>query len=324
MSTTPRPLSARRVWSALALAGCTAVIGVTGWSAASATPSHSVDAAAYRVAGLETRTARNPSVGLPNHVAVKKVTVACPRGKVVLGGEVVPQEHTANGYPVFVDDSQLALAQSEPGILPDGRHTWTGKVAETSVGSPYRWNLTVTATCATPPPRYDLVSMSTDVSDDTVQEAHADCVDGRTVLGSGARVRSLADNPGVSLQVNRVDALGGLVRAQAAAHPSHAEPPQWGLTSVAICADRPSGWRHVNGLSPVDPAVHTEVARVTCPAGTRALSPGGALSGHVNGRAGLTTLTTATTRGVEHFRSGDSWRPVLARTICSHADLEDG
>lgn len=314
-----RSRTVRRRWATAALAGCTVVAALAASAPATA---GAADAAPYRITGLERAGAQNPTSGVPNHTPVKKVTVACPPGKVVLGGAVSSTEFPASG----VSANQLALTQTEPGLLPDGRYTWSAKVAETSVGTPHPWRMQVIAICADRPPRYDLESASTDVSTNAVQETHAVCAGGRAVLGGGARVRSLAENPGVSLQVNRVDALGGLMRAQAAAHPRAGSAPEWGLTSVVICADKPSGWEMVNDLSTEPASAPVQDEDALCTGNRRTLSVGAALTADGDGRAGLHVVGAGVrrgfVRGVEHFPTNLNWGPVLVRMICADADPE--
>lgn len=256
----------------------------------------------------------------PDHRPVKRVTVACPLGKVIVGGG-------ATAYEVVGDEWRwsryLTITQLEPGLLIDGRYTWTGAMEESGAGVSNPWVLRVTAECADRPPQYALRQEMAPVSDEPSKTAAATCPTGTKVIGGGAAVRSLAEKRRVSLTMSRVDALGVLMRTQAHAAPRGTTEP-WGLLATAVCADqRIEGYEIRNALSSGEDeedkwSQPMQSAVAECSLGREPLSAGGAVSDDLGGYAGLGTVATyGLAIGHEPYPNNENWGFVLARLICA-------
>lgn len=296
-------------------------------STAAAAPAPRATDATYRITGIELKSGADPANDNADHDPVKKVVLACPAGKVILGGGVTAYE--------FYDSqvrftSRLSVTQLEPGLLTDGRYTWSATVEESGIGTNNPWRLVAIATCADRPPGYDLEGESTSISGTGSKEVAPDCLPGRKMIGGGAAIRSTADTKRVGLTMARVDALGGLLRARAHAAPLGAAAP-WGLTATVVCADdNIEGYEIRDEVSSDDPLEWSQSIQstsVTCPSDKLALTTGGALSTDAGGRAtlggiGAWGLNYGTAVGHESYPTSQTWGFVLARTVCATAELE--
>jgi len=270
-------------------------------------------AASYHITGLE---AVGGASG-PDHRRVKKVTAACPLGKVIVGGG-------ATGYERVDDEWRwtryLTITQLEPGLLSDGRYTWTAAMEESGPGTSNPWMLMTSAHCINRPPLYALRQEMTPISSEPSKTVAATCPTGSKVIGGGAAIRSLADKEQVGLTMARVDALGGLTRTQAHAAPTAPTEP-WGLLATAVCADgRIEGYEIRNATSSEDEDEWSrpiQIAEAGCSRGKEPLSTGGAVSDDLGGHATLGTIASyGLVIGHEPYPTNELWGFVLARLIC--------
>jgi hypothetical protein len=171
------------------------------------------------------------------------VGVACPPGKQILGGG-------AHLYSRFQPD-RLALTRLQPyGPGTDAENPYgygfRASAVETDSSVTSDWYIWAHAYCADPVAGLHIVPRTTDWSAASVLATDAVCPSGERALGTGARIITPlpGGDPegGLGLQVARVDALGGLARAQARIVPSGYAHWAWRLAAYAVCAPRPSGY----------------------------------------------------------------------------------
>jgi len=277
---------------------------------------HPVPAAAvsYRITGLESAGGHAG----PDHRPVKKVTAACPLGKVIVGGGATGYERVDGEWRWT---RHLTITQLEPGLLADGRYTWTAAMEERGTGTSNPWMLLSSAHCVNRPPQYALRQEMTPISPEPSKTAAATCPTGTKMIGGGAAIRSLAEREQVGLTMARVDALGGLMRTQAHAAPTGTTEP-WGLLATAVCADaRIEGYEIRNAISSEDEdewARPIQIAEAGCSRGRTPLSAGGAVSDDGGGRAALGTIASyGLVIGHEPYPTNQPWGFVLARLICA-------
>jgi hypothetical protein len=312
-------LSRRVVRTAVALAVAVSS-GICVAAASTAVPAApaAATAALPRITGFVFEYGRSAKNSKP----VKQATAGCDPGKFVVGGDATVIEFRPSG--AVVGSSQVTLTQMEPVSNPSvGLYWWAATATETYSGTPYDWQLSVTARCADRPSGYQFAGAALPLSDDPIQEVTAQCPDGKYNLGGGARIYSEIPgaDTGVGLQVARIDALGHLQRAQAAEHPN-GFPYRWGITATMVCAAQPDGWAITNGANRQEDASDTiQNAYATCPDGRVLLSAGGAISSGAPANATIGSIHGGTTgsqfTGVEHEPTDVAWGPVLSRSTCA-------
>lgn len=307
----------------LVLAALVALVGLVGPpSAAGAAPPEPVDAAAAAASPLTGMEVRANQTG-PDHQPVKDVHVSCPAGKVAVGGSATVQVAEDGGGP-WPDDNQISLRASLPNLVPvTGRYEWIARASETRTGTPRPWALVVQVRCADRPAGYVFVNKSTPPSLTSPQVADPVCPAGLVALGGGATVRNAPDGRGVGLQVVRVDVLGGLLRTQARTHPG-GNPDPWGLTAIALCAQRPQRFQVTDGPFGGPSSATIQKSSVFCQGGRSLVSHGAAIDSSAPGNATLQSIGSAgeifgNVKGVEHVATSYPWGDVLARGVCADA-----
>jgi hypothetical protein len=285
------------------LAGGLVVAGLLAGHALAAAP-------ADAVSGLTRVTKSSPS----NSRTLKRVAAVCPAGTRVVGG----------GGAVVNGGGQVVIQQLEP------RHTGTDDrfvvgAREDQTGFAGSWRLTAYALCADALPGQQITSNTLPASSDAFQSQLAFCPSGQTQIGYGGRV----DNGAGQVHITELfDFFGPPVGVTflRAREDAGGYAGSWAVTPFAVCVDAAAatGFVSVATLSP--PSSRNKSAVVSCPAGTRVHSAGGAL---LTGSGQLATssliidriavdpsATSVTVRGVED-ESGttDTWT-VRAVALC--------
>ena len=321
----------RRILRVLLAGAVTATTLVVTGGTGAAAPAAGTRAAAVGLTGLQ----RVESPVVTNSVSPKTARAVCPSSKKVVGGGGWAYMPSANGHP-----ERLALTRLEPSddVLgtgsnagPDGYRVGAAEVGDDAVGS---WWLQAYALCADAAsvPGWELERASGPLQrSDEVQRVPVGCDTADTakrVLGTGAAIETSSQGQGqVVLQVARVSADGRLVRAQA-----HEDATTYGLTwhldAYAICADAPSGFTVATGRSPQAGSETEKFAHAGCPAGTRLLSTGAAITDEAPAHVALQQVyprpngRSMDAQAVENAPYFDTWDFIVARATCAVAEPE--
>jgi hypothetical protein len=220
-------------------------VGVFG-----ARPIAAVAVARAEVAQWVTGIRRVSDVTSYDSESPKSLGIACPSGKILGGGAIV------------YGSSQVALTRLQPyvpGTDPENPYGYGYRVTAAETGSSVdgNWSITAVAVCANSVEDLHIVSHGTNWSTSSVQAADAVCPDGERALGTGARIVTQRPggevDQGLGLQVARVDAMGGLTRAQARELPSGYDAgsygSNWRLVAYVVCAPSPFGYQVRTGSS---------------------------------------------------------------------------
>jgi hypothetical protein len=293
----------RTTWVRRLVGGGIVIAGLVAGHTLAATP-------AGAVPGL-TRVTKST---VSNSNTVKRVDAVCPVGTRVVGG----------GGTVVNGGGQVVIERLEP------QHTATGDrfvvaAREDQTGFAGAWRLIAFALCANPLPGQQITSNALAATSDSLQSELAFCPSGQTQIGYGGRV----DNGAGQVHVTELfDFFGPPVGVTflCAREDANGYAGTWGLTPFAVCVDAASvsGFVSVAALSPTNS--ENKSAVVSCPAGTKVHSAGGALlsgSGQVapgnliiDKVAIDPSATTVTVRGVEdENRTADTWT-VRAVALC--------
>ena len=123
----------------------------------------------------------------------------------------------------------------------------------------------------------------------------------------------------------RVDMPGHLFRAQAQEHPS-GYPHRWGLTSIALCAERPSQFAVTDGDLDPESSEQLQESSVSCEDDRDLLSLGAAIDANAPGNATLQLIVAADDDGgvkaTEQYPTPYLWGDVLARAVCAEVEWE--
>ena len=168
-------------------------------------------------------------------------------------------------------------------------------------------------------------SGSTPESHSPKQQVTAACPDGLVALSGGASVRNAINRQGVGLQVARVDALGHLFRAHAQEHPYIDYPHEWGLTSIALCAERPSRFDVTDSEFNGPSSAQFQYSTVYCEDDRNLVSHGAAID--ANEAVGYATLQSigngnGSVTATEQADTPATWGDVLARGVCAEIEWE--
>jgi hypothetical protein len=186
----------------------------------------------------------------------KSVRATCPVGKRVLGGG-----GWAFSGPV-ADADKIGLTELQPVHPAVGQDYYQVTGQEITPNITTNWSLQAFAICADPVSGLHIVS---DVSNPR-SEGQVFCPVGQVVLGSGGRI----DNPANHVKLIMVTPFeaGDRVRV-AAAEDALGAGGNWTVTSFAVCAPTPPGYRVVFQRSTSIQSEPEKVAFVSCPPGTR-------------------------------------------------------
>jgi hypothetical protein len=260
-----------------------------------------------------------------NSVSPKQARAECPLGERVVGGGGSVLQNTNIPF------KGLALTRLQPIHPATGKDSY--EVTGSEVGAPTtaNWFVTAYALCADPGqwpggnPNLQIVPVTSSPSTQTVQTATAGpCPSGQRVIGTGAQI----NNPGgqVVLQVARVDINGGIARAQAHAVAA-TYPSPWSVTSYAVCANTPPGYKVIFGQSEQRASEDRKVASAVCPSDSTGRpryvhGAGAAVTNLAPGEVGLTQVVpfdrTVFAEAREHASTPASWDFIVAAAICAY------
>jgi hypothetical protein len=262
------------------------------------------------VSGLSRVTTSSGS----NSKALKRIAAVCPAGTRVVGG----------GGTVVNGRGQVVIQQLEPRqTVTDDRFVVGAR--EDQTGFAGSWRLTAYALCADPLPGQQITSNTLSASSDAVQSQLAFCPSGQAQIGYGGRV----DNGAGQVHVTELfDFFGPPVGVTflRAREDADGYAGSWAVTPFAVCVDTAAATGFVSVATVSPPSSENKAVAVSCPAGTKVHSTGGAL---LNGSTQLATgsliidkiavdpsVTSVTVRGVEDERgTTDTWA-VRAIALC--------
>jgi hypothetical protein len=257
----------------------------------------------------------------------KQAFAYCDPGQVVVGGggwAFVPgSADDPNGVTLW----QLQPSKSLNGTGRQGYAAGASEVLNAGgSGVNGAWWVEAYALCANPIAGHR-ISESPDTlpSSTAVQKADALCdhAHGERVLGTGARVLNTSFQ--VGLQVARVDAAGGIARAQAHEDAS-GFPFTWRVKAYAICAQQPQGYSITTGASRESGSEADKDAHAGCSgAGKQMLGAGAAISNVAPGHVSLqqvyprSNLRSMDAWAVENTPLSLPWDFIIARGVCVDA-----
>jgi hypothetical protein len=257
----------------------------------------------------------------------KQAFAYCDPGQVVVGGggwAFVPgSADDPNGVTLW----QLQPAKNLNGTSRQGYAAGASEVVNAGgSGVDGAWWVEAYALCADPITGHRISESANKLPSSTpVQKADAFCdtAHGERVLGTGARVLDTSFQ--VGLQVARVDALGGIARAQAHEDAS-GYPFAWRLKAYAICAPRPQGYEIRTGASKESGSEPDKDAHAGCSsADKQMLGAGAAITDVAPGHVSLqqvyprSSLRSMDAWAVENTPLFLPWDFIIARGVCVDA-----
>jgi hypothetical protein len=154
----------------------------------------------------------------------KSVSVACPAGKVIVGGGAVAG--AARGF------ASVHLTGYRPGVNLNGDSTMQVRADEAETGNTADWAAAAYATCAPAPPGWEIVSAASAVGSDATRTQTVECPPGKMAIAFGGWLAA----PDGQVHLTGAFPTPGLTGVTAtAAEDRTGTPAEWQLTAYAVC-----------------------------------------------------------------------------------------